>query len=91
MVTITLMGQLQTADGERDFACKVSEPISVRKLVQRQGHALHEVFQLLKEKKVMVTVNKKIASEDTIVNDGDSIKLVAHDGLGGTGLGPSLV
>lgn len=91
MVTITLMGQLQTADGERDFACKVTEPISVRRLVQRQGRALHEVFQLLKEKKVMVTVNKKIASEDTLVNDGDSIKLVAHDGFGGTGLGPSLV
>ena len=91
MITITLMGQLQTADGERDFACKVSEPISVRKLVQRQGEALREVSQLLKEKKVMVTVNKKIASEDTLVQDGDNIKLVAHDGLGGTGLGPSHV
>ncbi len=91
MVTITLMGQLQTADGERDFACKVPEPVTVRKLVQRQGDALHEVFQLIKEKKVMVTVNKKIASEDTLVQDGDDIKLVAHDGLGGTGLGPSLV
>jgi molybdopterin converting factor small subunit len=91
MITITLMGQLQTADGERDFACKVSEPLSVRKLVQRQGDALREVFQLIKEKKVMVTVNKKIASEDTLVHDGDNIKLVAHDGLGGTGLGPSHV
>ncbi len=91
MVTITLMGQLQTADGERDFACKVPEPVTVRKLVQRQGDALHEVFQLIKEKKVMVTVNKKIASEDTLVQDGDDIRLVAHDGLGGTGLGPSLV
>lgn len=91
MVTITLMGQLQTADGERDFACKVPEPVTVRKLVQRQGDALREVFQLIKEKKVMVTVNKKIASEDTLIQDGDDIKLVAHDGLGGTGLGPSLV
>ncbi len=91
MVTIILLGQLQTADGERDFACKVPEPITVRKLVQRQGDALREVFQLLKEKKVMVTVNKKIASEDTIVHDGDDIRVVAHDGLGGTGLGPTLL
>ena len=91
MVTITLMGQLQTADGERDFACRVSDPITVRKLVQQQGEALRAVFQLLKEKKVMVTVNKKIASEDTLVHDGDTIKLVAHDGFGGTGLGPSLL
>ncbi len=91
MVTITLMGQLRTADGECDFACRVAEPITVRKLVQRQGEALREVFQLLKEKKVMVTVNKKIASEDTVIHDGDAIKLVAHDGFGGTGLGPSLL
>ncbi len=91
MVTLSLMGQLQTSDGERDFACKVAEPVSVRKLVQRQGHALHEVFQLLKEKKVLITVNKKIASEDTLVYDGDNIRLVAHDGFGGTGLGPSLL
>ncbi len=91
MVTITLMGQLQTSDGERDFACKVPEPISVKKLVHRQGRALRAMFQLMKEKKVFVTVNNKIASEDTVVQDGDYIKLVAHDGLGGTGLGPMLL
>ncbi len=67
MVTITLMGQLQTADGERDFACEVPEPISVRKLVHRQGAALREVLQLMKETKVRVTVNKNIAREDTLV------------------------
>jgi molybdopterin converting factor small subunit len=90
MVTITLMGQLQTADGERDLACELSEPTSVKQLIQRQGDTLREVFQLMKEKKLMVTVNKRIASEDTRVHDGDTIKLVAHDGMGGTGLAPTL-
>jgi molybdopterin converting factor small subunit len=90
MVTITLMGQLQTADGERDFACLLPESMTVRQLIQKQGHALRPVLQLLKEKKVMVTVNKRIASEDTRVQDGDAIKLVAHDGMGGTGLAPAL-
>ncbi|MFQ5992521.1 MAG: MoaD/ThiS family protein [Nitrospiraceae bacterium] len=90
MVTIALMGQLQTADGERDLACEVPEPITVRKLIQRQGETLREVQQLLKEKKLMVTVNKRIASEDTTVHDGDAIKLVAHDGMGGTGLAPTV-
>lgn len=89
MVTIMLMGQLQTADGERDFACQVTEPLTVRQLIQRQGDALRDVLQLMKEKKVLVTVNKRIASEDTRVHDGDTIKLVAHDGMGGTGLAPS--
>jgi molybdopterin converting factor small subunit len=89
MVTITLMGQLQTADGERDFACELPEPMSVRQLIQRQGSALRPALQLMREKKLLVTVNKRIASEDTRVQDGDAIRLVAHDGMGVSGLGPS--
>ena len=90
MVTITLMGQLQTTDGERELACEVSEPTTVRHLIQRQGPILEEVIRLMREKKLMVTVNKRIASEDTRVQDGDTIKLVAHDGMGGSGLAPIL-
>ncbi|MEW6248067.1 MAG: MoaD/ThiS family protein [Nitrospirota bacterium] len=91
MVTITLMGQLQAADGERDLACEVTDPVTVRQLIQRQGRNLRDILQLMKEKKVLVTVNKRIASMDTVVHDGDAIKLVGHDGTGGSGLGPSLV
>ena len=40
MVTITLMGQLQTTDGERDLACEVPAPLSVRQVIQRQGRGL---------------------------------------------------
>lgn len=90
MVTITLMGQLQTAEGERDLACEVSEPMTVRQLIQRQGETLRDILQLMREKKLLVTVNKRIASEDTRIQDGDDIKLVSHDGMGGTGLAPSL-
>ncbi|HSA60661.1 MAG TPA: MoaD/ThiS family protein [Nitrospiraceae bacterium] len=89
MVTIVLTGQLQTADGERDLACEIVAPMSVRQLIQRQGIQLRHLLQLLREKKVLVTINKKIASEDSLVQDGDAIRLVGHDGMGGSGLGPS--
>ncbi|MEW6543791.1 MAG: MoaD/ThiS family protein [Nitrospirota bacterium] len=89
MVTIMLMGQLQTTDGERDLACKVSGPLTVRQLIQRQGEPLRPVLDLMKQKKLLVTVNKRIASEDTVVQDGDAVKLVAHDGMGGSGLAPT--
>ena len=88
MITISLMGQLQTADGERDLACEVPSPMSVRQVIQRQGIQLRHLLQLIREKKVLVTINKKIASEDSLVQDGDAIRLVGHDGMGGTGLGP---
>ena len=90
MITITLMGQLQTTDGDHDLACEVSEPTTVREIIRRQGRQLQEVRQLMREKRLMITVNKKIASEDTRVQDGDTIRLVAHDGMGRTGLAPSL-
>jgi len=89
MVTITLTGQLQTADGERDLACTIPAPMSVRHLIQRQGVQLRHLLQLLREKKVLVTINKRIASEDSLVQDGDALRLVGHDGMGGSGLGPT--
>jgi hypothetical protein len=89
MVTITLMGQLQTADGERDLACELTGPLSVRQVIQRQGHGMRHLLQLLREKKVIVTINKRIASEDSMVQDGDALRFVGHDGHGGTGLAPS--
>jgi molybdopterin converting factor small subunit len=89
MVTITLTGQLQTADGERDLACEISGTMSVRQVIQKQGGQLRHLLQLLREKKVLVTINKRIASEDSLVRDGDAVRLVGHDGMGGSGLGPT--
>ena len=90
MVTITLMGDLQTPDGERSLGCDITDSISVKQLIRKQGKPLREIFQLFKERKVMVTVNKRIASEDTTVYDGDAVHIVAHDGMGQSGLTPSL-
>lgn len=89
MVTIVLTGQLQTMDGECDLACEIAGSMSVRQLIHRQGVQLRHLLQLLREKKVLVTINKKIASEDSPVRDGDAIRLIGHDGMGSSGLGPS--
>ncbi len=90
MVTITLMGDLQTSEGERALGCEISESITIKQLIRRQGKPLREIFQLFKEKKVMVTVNKRIANEATKVYDGDEVNIVAHDGLGRSGLTPAM-
>ena len=89
MVTITLMGELETSDGERNLACELNDPLTVKQLIQRQGRKLRQVTRLLRENKVMVTINRRVASEDTHVHDGDDVSLVAHDGMSTKGLGPS--
>lgn len=90
MVTINLTGHLQTLEGERDLACEIEAPVSVRRLILKQGAQLRHLLPLLREKKILVTINKKIASEDTLVRDGDVVRLIGHDGMGTSGLGPSL-
>ena len=90
MVTITLMGDLQTTEGERALGCEIQESITIKQLIRKQGKPLREIFQLFKEKKVMVTVNKRIASEATKVYDGDAVHIVAHDGMGRSGLTPAM-
>ena len=89
MINISLMGQLETADGERSLACEIEDAMPVKQLLQQQGRKLRQVTRLLREKKIMVTVNKRVASEDTQVYDGDEISLVTHDGMSTKGLGPS--
>ena len=89
MVTITLMGELETSDGERNLACELDDPLTVKQLIQRRGRKLRQVTRLLRENKVMVTINRRVASEDTHVHDGDDVSLVAHDGMSTKGLGPS--
>ncbi len=89
MVTITLMGNLEASDGERNLSCELEDPLSVKQLIKQQGRKLRQVTRLLREHKVMVTVNRRVASEDTHVHDGDEISLVAHDGMGTKGLGAS--
>ena len=90
MITITLMGELQTPDGERALGCDITDPISVKQLIRKQGKPLREIFQLFKQKKVIVTVNKRIASEDTMVYDGDAVHIVGHNGMGQSGLTPAM-
>jgi len=90
MVIITLMGDLQTPEGERALECQVEDSITIKQLIRKQGKPLREIFQLLKQKKVMVTVNKRIASEATKVYDGDEVNIVAHDGMGRSGLTPAI-
>ena len=47
MITISLMGQLETADGERSLACEIEDAMPVKQLLQQQGRKLRQVTRLL--------------------------------------------
>jgi molybdopterin synthase sulfur carrier subunit len=86
MVTVLVFGlTLRDSVGETELKLEVSEPTTVRKLIESHQDRMGPLLQFLKNREVMITVNKKVSAEDTVVKDGDIVKLshqsrVSYDG-----------
>jgi molybdopterin synthase sulfur carrier subunit len=76
MVTVLVFGlTLRDAVGETEVKFDVFEPTTVRKLIESNQDRLGSLVQFLANREVMITVNKKVSAEDTVVRDGDIVKL----------------
>jgi molybdopterin synthase sulfur carrier subunit len=86
MVKVLVYGlTLRDAVGETEFEFEVSEPTTVRKLIESNQDRMGPLVQFLANREVMITVNKKVSAEDTLVKDADIVKLsyqsrVSYDG-----------
>ena len=76
MVKVLVFGlTLRDAVGETEFELEVSEPTTVRKLIESYQDRMGPLLQFLLNREVMIAVNKKVSAEDTVVKDGDIVKL----------------
>lgn len=76
MVTVLVFGlTLRDAVGETEFKLDVFESTTVRKLIESNQDRLGPLVQFLANREVMIVVNKKVSAEDTVVRDGDIVKL----------------
>lgn len=86
MVTVLVFGlTLRDVLGEAEFELEVLEPTTVRKLIESNQDRMGALLHFLTNREVMITVNKKVSAEDTVVKDGDTVKLshqsrVSYDG-----------
>ena len=76
MVTVLVFGlTLRDAVGETEFEFEVSESTTVRKLIESNQDRMGPLVQFLTNREVMIAVNKKVSAEDSVVKDGDIVKL----------------
>jgi sulfur-carrier protein len=76
MVTVLVFGlTLRDAVGEIEFTFEVSEPITVRTLLESNQEQVGSLLPFLVNREVMIAVNKKVSADDTVVKDGDIVKL----------------
>lgn len=87
MVKVLVFGlTLRNALGEHEIDIESIEPTTVRKLLEGHQDQLGALLPFVLNREVLVTVNKKVGTEESLVKDGDVIKLThqsraSHDGL----------
>jgi len=76
VVTVLVFGlTLRDVVGETEFELEISGPTTVRKLIESNQDRMGLLLQFLAKREVMITVNKKVSADDTVVRDGDVVKL----------------
>jgi molybdopterin synthase sulfur carrier subunit len=75
MVTVLVLGNtLRAVVGESEVAVEVSEPLTVKQLVEANRGRLGGLFRFSDNHEALITVNKKIGTVDSPVRDGDIVK-----------------
>jgi molybdopterin synthase sulfur carrier subunit len=76
MVTVLLFGlTLRGLVGESELQLDVSGPMTVKALLEAHADKLAGVLPLMNTGELLVTVNKKVGSLESVVKDGDVVKL----------------
>jgi molybdopterin synthase sulfur carrier subunit len=76
MVTVLVLGHtLREAVGESEITVDVAGPTTVKKLVEANQATLGGLLRFFANREALITVNKKIGSEDSPVKDGDIVKV----------------
>jgi molybdopterin synthase sulfur carrier subunit len=76
MVLVQIFGQtLRAVVDENEIEVPVTGSVTVKQLIEANPAQLGAVLQYIKSREALITINKKIGSEDSPVRDGDVIKL----------------
>lgn len=60
--------------GESELEVPVTGPTTVKQLIEANPGQLGGLLQYIKSREALITINKKIGSEDSSVRDGDVLK-----------------
>ena len=76
MVSVQIFGQtLRALVEEGELEVPVAGPTAVKQLIEAHPEQLGPLLQYIKSREALITINKKIGSEDSLVRDGDVVKL----------------
>lgn len=76
MVTVLVLGNtLSDVVEDRELAISLTRPTTVKKLLESHQEQLGGLLRFLANREALITVNKRIGTEDSSVQDGDVIRI----------------
>jgi molybdopterin synthase sulfur carrier subunit len=87
MVKVLVFGlTLRHAVGTHEIELEVESATTIKKMIDAHPDQLGALVPFMLQREVLVAVNKKVASEDSVVKDGDVVKLThqsktSYDGV----------
>lgn len=87
MVLVQIFGQiLRAVIEESELEVSVTGPTTVKQLIEANPAQLGVLLQYIKSREALITINKKIGSEDSSIRDGDVVKFSyqSHSSYDGT-------
>jgi molybdopterin converting factor subunit 1 len=73
MITIKYFASLRAIAEKEEDSLDIENPISIDQLSDIISKTAPKMGAIIREKKVMISVNQEMASADTIIHDGDEV------------------
>jgi molybdopterin synthase catalytic subunit/molybdopterin converting factor small subunit len=83
MVKVRLFASLKDLSGRPEFDLELSRPISLKGFWNQLQPEIPRIMDWVKEKRVLVAVNQEMATEETVIRDGDEVGLMPPFSGGG--------
>ncbi len=73
MITLKYFASLKSIAEKEEDQLDIENPITLDQLSDIIAKTVPKMGEMIREKKVLITINQEMASVDTIIHDGDEV------------------
>jgi molybdopterin converting factor small subunit len=76
MVTVKFFAVLRKLTGREDISLPVRQPVTLKEIFDQIETEIPQIRTIMKEGRALVAINQEMATEDSLVQDGDEIAML---------------
>ncbi len=76
MVTVKFFAVLRKLTGREDILIPIRQPVTLKEIFDQIEIEIPQIRTIMKEGRALVAINQEMATEDSMVQDGDEIAML---------------